>query len=144
MLDKALKSRLLTFLPPPPPCSNHLSAIQHLFSKYLLRHYNESGAVIDTAGKEEHLIDHLIHSANLRGAGHACQVLWNTQGARSLWLACGPCSQVRRADETVPGGGAWCPSRVRPDQEGGHTGERRAISSLIHQLPGREAQGHKT
>lgn len=38
--------------------------------------------MIDTAGKEEHLIDQLINSVNLRGAYLLCQVLaglWGTQ-----------------------------------------------------------------
>lgn len=39
--------------------------------------------MIDTAGKEEHLTDQLIHSVNLCGAHHVCQVLWNTQEAGS-------------------------------------------------------------
>lgn len=48
-----------------------------------MRHYNESGAVIDTVGKEELLIDQLIHAADLCGAHPACQVLWGSSGAET-------------------------------------------------------------
>lgn len=54
-----------------------------------MRNYNESGIVIDTAGKEEHLIDQLINSVTLWVAYLLCQVLsglWDTQRLNdALW-----------------------------------------------------------
>lgn len=55
--------------------------------------------MIDTAGKEEHLIDQLINSVNLRVAYLLCQVLaglWDTQRLNdALWD-----SQAHRGDKS--------------------------------------------
>lgn len=126
--------------------------------------------MIDTAGKEEHLIDQLINSVNLRGAYLLCQVLaglWGTQRPDSasgvlrhmeeidlgkvmaaLWAVCWDCE----GDDGAGGASGTASWREQlPDAcagsgqaGGGHAWERRDISSIIHQMLSREKQGHKT
>lgn len=65
-----------------------------------MRNYNESGIVIDTAGKEEHLIDQLIYSVNLCGVYIFCARCWLDSGVHGGQML--PSGILGHTEETDP------------------------------------------